>query len=282
MAVQVETYIEISNKPDDIIQFYTTKTTEIRPNKQPKRRRNQRNSDIVVQKQPQPQLTTTNDKSIGAKQITKLNKIIETKTAKIERLINEKNDIVNEKNKIIQEKDEIINKLLQQIADGFGSSQSVESVATAPFENANANANANTPNSSFQQCLENLAVNSDDYDYIVENGYVKGYCDIAVKVLNQNDKLVVSHKKEIYVYLNATDKWVAFTEEHSKKLHNQIKSKLIVLAASRPNSDNSYELRNRNIIYGNNGKYSDIHLKIKQTIIHHTQVNTETLLSNIT
>ena len=277
MAVQAETYIEISNKPDDIIQFYTTKTTEIRPNKQPKRGRNQRNSDIVV-KQPQKQTTTTNDKSTDAKQIAKLNKTIETKTAKIERLINEKNHIVNEKNKIIQEKDEIINKLLQQIADGFGSSQSIESVATPPFGNANANA----PKSSFQQCLENLTVNSDDYNYIVENGYVKGYCDIAVKVLNQNDKLVVSHKKEIYVYLNATDKWVAFTEEHSKKLHNQIKSKLIVLAASRPNSDNSYELRNRNIIYGNNGKYSDIHLKIKQTLTHHSQVNTETLLSNLT
>lgn len=275
MVSPVETYIEISNKPDDIIQFYTTKTTEIRPNKQPKRGRNQRNSDIVV-KQQQKQTTTTNDKSTDAKQIAKLNKTIETKTAKIERLINEKNDIVNEKNKIIQEKDDIINKLLQQIADGFGSSQSVESVATAQFGNANA------PKSSFQQCLENLTVNSDDYDYIVENGYVKGYCDIAVKVLNQNDKLVVSHKKEIYVYLNASDKWVAFTEEHSKKLHNQIKSKLIVLAASRPNSDNSYELRNRNIIYGNNGKYSDIHLKIKQTLTHHSQVNTETLLSNLT
>lgn len=276
MAVQAETYIEISNKPDDIIQFYTTKTTEIRPNKQPKRRRNQRNSDIVVQKQPQPQLTTTNDKSIGAKQIAKLNKIIETKTAKIERLINEKNDIVNEKNKIIQEKDEIINKLLQQIADGFGSSHSVESVATAQFKNAN------TPKYSFQQCLEHLTVNDDDYDYVVENGYVKGYCDIAVKVLNQNDKLVVSHKKEIYVYLNATDKWVTFTEEHSKKLHNQIKSKLIVLAASRPNSGKSYELRNRKIIYGTNGKYIDIYLKIKQTLTHHSQVNTETLLSNLT
>lgn len=276
MAVQAETYIEISNKPDDIIQFYTTKTTEIRPNKQPKRGRKQRNSDIVVQKQPQTQTTRTNDKSTDAKQIAKLNKTIETKTAKIERLINEKNDIVNEKNKIIQEKDEIINKLLQQIADGFGSSHSVESVATAQFKNAN------TPKYSFQQCLEHLTVNDDDYDYVVENGYVKGYCDIAVKVLNQNDKLVVSHKKEIYVYLNATDKWVTFTEEHSKKLHNQIKSKLIVLAASRPNSGKSYELRNRKIIYGTNGKYIDIYLKIKQTLTHHSQVNTETLLSNLT
>lgn len=276
MAVQAETYIEISNKPDDIIQFYTTKTTEIWPNKQPKRGHNERNIDIVVHKQPQTQTTTTSDKSTGAKQIAKLNKIIETKTAKIERLINEKNDIVNEKNKIIQEKDEIINKLLQQIADGFGSSQSVESEATAHFKNAN------TPKYSFQQCLKHLKVNNDDYDYVVENGYVKGYCDIAVKVLNQNDKLVVSHKKEIYVYLNATDKWVAFTEEHSKKLHNQIKSKLIVLAASRPNSGKSYELRNRKIIYGTNGKYIDIYLKIKQTITHHSQVNTETLLSNLT
>jgi hypothetical protein len=275
MAVQAETYIEISNKPDDIIQFYTTKTTEIRPNKQPKRGRKQRNSDIVV-KQPQKQTTTTNDKSTDAKQIAKLNKTIETKTAKIERLINEKNHIVNEKNKIIQEKDEIINKLLQQIADGFGSSHSVESVATAQFKNAN------TPKYSFQQCLEHLTVNDDDYDYVVENGYVKGYCDIAVKVLNQNDKLVVSHKKEIYVYLNATDKWVTFTEEHSKKLHNQIKSKLIVLAASRPNSGKSYELRNRKIIYGTNGKYIDIYLKIKQTLTHHSQVNTEALLSNLT
>lgn len=276
MVSPVETYIEISNKPDDIIQFYTTKTTEIRPNKQPKCGRNQRNSDIVVQKQPQTQTTTTNDKSIDAKQITELNKTIKTKTAKIERLINEKNDIVNEKNKIIQEKDEIINKLLQQIANGLCATQTVESVETTQFKNANA------PKYSFQQCLENITVNSDDYDYIVENGYVKGYCDIAVKVLNKKDKLVVSHKKEIYVYLNTSDKWVAFTEEHSKKLHNQIKSKLIVLAASRPNSSNSYELRNRNIIYGNNGKYSDIHLKIKQTIIHHTQVNTAALLDNIT
>jgi hypothetical protein len=276
MAVQAETYIEISNKPDDIIQFYTTKTTEIRPNKQPKRGRKQRNSDIVVQKQPQTQTTTTNDKSTDAKQIAKLNKIIKTKTAKIERLINEKNDIVNEKNKIIQEKDEIINKLLQQIANGLGATQSVESVETTQFKIAN------TPKYSFQQCLEHLTVNNDDYDYVVENGYVKGYCDIAVKVLNQNDKLVVSHKKEIYVYLNATDKWVAFTEEHSKQLHNQIKSKLIVLAANRPNSGKSYELRNRKIIYGTNGKYIDIYLKIKQTLTHHSQVNTETLLSNLT
>ena len=272
MAFQAETYIEISNKPDDIIQFYTTKTTEIWPNKQPTRGHNERNGDIIVQNQP----TTTNDKSTDAKQIAKLSKTIKTKTAKIEQLINEKNDIVNEKNKIIQEKDEIINKLLQQIADGFGSSQSVKSEATAQFKNANA------PKHSFQQSLENLTVSSDDYDYVVENGYVKGYCDIAVKVLNKKDKLVVSHKKEIYVYLNATDKWVAFTEEHSKKLHNQIKSKLIVLAASRPNSGKSYELRNRKIIYGTNGKYIDIYLKIKQTLTHHSQVNTETLLSNLT
>ena len=272
MATPAETYIEISNKSYDIIQFYTTKITEIRPTKQSKRGRNRRNSDIVVQNQP----TTTNDKSIDAKQITELNKTIKTKTAKIELLINQKNDIVNEKNKIIQEKDEIINKLLQQIANGLCATQTVESVATAPF------GNANTPKYSFQQCLETFTVSNDDYDYVVENGYVKGYCDIAVKVLNKKDKLVVSHKKEIYVYLNTSDKWVAFTEEHSKKLHNQIKNKLIVLAASRPNSGNSYELRNRNIIYGNNGKYSDIHLKIKQTIIHHTQVNTAALLGNIT
>lgn len=272
MATPAETYIEISNKSYDIIQFYTTKITEIRPTKQSKRGRNRRNSDIVVQNQP----TTTNDKSTDAKQITELNKTIETKTAKIELLINQKNDIVNEKNKIIQEKDEIINKLLQQIANGLCATQTVESVETTQFKNAN------TPKYSFQQCLETFTVSNDDYDYVVENGYVKGYCDIAVKVLNQNDKLVVSHKKEIYVYLNATDKWVDFMEEHSKKLHNQIKNKLIVLAASRPNSGNSYELRNRNIIYGNNGKYSDIHLKIKQTIIHHTQVNTAALLGNIT
>ena len=276
MATPAETYIEISNKSYDIIQFYTTKITEIRPTKQSKRGRNRRNSDIVVQKQPQKQTMTTNIKSITAKQLTYLNKTIETKTAKIELLINQKNDIVNEKNKIIQEKDEIINKLLQQIANGLSASQSIESVATAPFGNANA------PKYSFQQCLETITISNDDYDYVVENGYVKGYCDIAVKVLNKKDKLVVSHKKEIYVYLNTSDKWVAFTEEHSKKLHNQIKNKLIVLAASRPNSGNSYELRNRNIIYGNNGKYSDIHLKIKQTIIHHTQVNTAALLGNIT
>ena len=272
-----ESYIEISNRQDDIIQFYTTKISEISPTKQNKRKskgiHHRRNSDIVVDKQNKT--TTNNDKLSALKQIAKLNKTIKTKTAKIELLINQKNDIINEKNKIIQEKDIIINKLLQQIANGFGASQSIENVAPAQFESTK------TPKYSFQQCLENLTVTNDDYEYVVENGYVKGYCDIAVKVLNQNNKLVVSHKKEIYVYLNATDKWVAFTEEHSKKLHNQIKNKLIVVAASRPNSSKSYELRNRKIIYGSNGKYLDIYLKIKQMLTHHTQVNTETLLSNI-
>ena len=98
-----ESYIEISNKQDDIIQFYTTKISEILPTKQNKRKSNgihhRRNSDIVVDKQNKT--TTNNDKLSALKQIAKLNKTIKTKTAKIELLINQKNDIINEKNKII-------------------------------------------------------------------------------------------------------------------------------------------------------------------------------------
>jgi hypothetical protein len=232
------------------------------------------------------------------KMIEKKDKMIEKKDKMIEKLlkklsekdemIERKDEMIERKDEMIERKDEMIERKDEMINDILNKEEKQKNESTPQTDqnkrliNQNQEEIAeNKPKITFEKCIETIKLSKTDYDYISEHGYIKGYCDLSVRVLNKYGKIAYSDKDNTYLYLNPTDQWVYFTENHAKTLYFKIQQKLIMIGASIPDIDNPMHLKTRKIIYGCNGEYSDIYTKIKQAIYNNTLVRTETLLRHI-
>jgi hypothetical protein len=209
--------------------------------------------------------------------IEKRDEMIEKKDEMIEKLLKK----LSEKDEIIERKDEMINYLLNKEKE-----QKKESPSQSNQNNRLINQNQeeiteNRPKITFEKCIETIKLSKTDYDYISEHGHIKGYCDLSVRVLNKYGKIAYSDRGNTYLYLNPTDQWVYFTENHAKTLYFKIQQKLIMIGATISDIDNHMHFKTRKIIYGSNAEYSDIYTKIKQAIYNNTLVKTETLLRHI-
>ncbi len=132
----------------------------------------------------------------------------------------------------------------------------------------------------FDNCLKNLILTREHYDYITKNGYTKGYCDLVEELLDPYKEMIYSFttNSQTYIYLNKKDKWVEFTKKHAFTIYCKIQQKLIQIALTVKLPENLY-LQYNQIIYGTSNRSVDIKVKIKTMIHKNTITSIESLLN---
>jgi len=132
----------------------------------------------------------------------------------------------------------------------------------------------------FDNCLKNLILTREHYDYITKNGYTKGYCDLVEELLDPYKEMIYSFttNNQTYIYLNKKDKWVEFTKKHAFTIYCKIQQKLIQIALTVKLPENLY-LQYNQIIYGTSNRSVDIKVKIKTMIHKNTITSIESLLN---
>ena len=132
----------------------------------------------------------------------------------------------------------------------------------------------------FDNCLKNLILTREHYDYITKNGYTKGYCDLVEELLDPYKEMIYSFttNNQTYIYLNKKDKWVEFTKKHAFTIYCKIQQKLIQIALTVKLPENLY-LQYNQIIYGTSNRSVDIKAKIKTMIHKNTITSIESLLN---
>lgn len=132
----------------------------------------------------------------------------------------------------------------------------------------------------FDNCLKNLILTREHYDYITKNGYTKGYCDLVEELLDPYKEMIYSFttNSQTYIYLNKKDKWVEFTKKHAFTIYCKIQQKLIQIALTVKLPENLY-LQYNQIIYGTSNRSVDIKAKIKTMIHKNTITSIESLLN---
>lgn len=138
-----------------------------------------------------------------------------------------------------------------------------------------------TPDKTFDECLLNITLNREHYNYITNYGYSKGYCDITEELVDQHKETIYSFTTSnvTYVYTNKKEKWVEFNKKHAFSMFLRIQQQLIDIAYTVEDIPEKSRLMNNTIIYGTNSQSVDIKTKIKTTIRKKTIIGIETLLT---